>query len=355
MQLRQQLEQLQAKLAGKDAEVEAAREAGAEGVNAQQTIATAVRAAEQASAQRLAEEAKKHTKAETELRSKLEEASAKVEAAKKRYTSLSEKFAQREDVIVELRARMDEYERGVHGLREEVQEKERFKALHEQRCDEVKKMMLERNRREAMLQELTNEATWLREQCEIKPGDPKYMDLGKLELKSQIELQQMKSTIVAQEDEIEKLEKERTQLLKKLRVKALERGERAAKEGVPVERLAALEEVAADLDDDPDFEGETRVGSGRLASARSTAEALAAQQAAFTHAAISMSFANEKNIEVLRQKGSALQAEVERKGRHSRRRRRPSASWSVRRRRCSKTADGSRNRTAPCARSWQRA
>ena len=41
-------------------------------------------------------------------------------------------------MIVELRARMDEYERGVHGLREEVQEKERFKALHEQRSEEVR-------------------------------------------------------------------------------------------------------------------------------------------------------------------------------------------------------------------------
>ena len=33
------------------------------------------------------------------------------------------------------------YERGVHGLREEVQEKERFKALHEERCDEVKRLV----------------------------------------------------------------------------------------------------------------------------------------------------------------------------------------------------------------------
>ena len=69
--------------------------------------------------------------------------------------------------------------------------------------------------------------------------------------------------MVAQEDEIDKLEKERTQLLKRLRVKALERGERAAKKGMPVEQLAALEELAAELDTDPDFEGE-RVGAARL-------------------------------------------------------------------------------------------
>ena len=190
-QLRQELEALQAKLATKDAEVEAARKGEAEGSDRVQSIQAAVRAAEEAGAQRLAEERKKHSKVESELTAKLEEQSKQLDGSKKRYTSLSEKFTQREDVIVELRARMDEYERGVHGLREEVQEKERFKALHESRCEEVKKLTFERNRREAMLQELTAEATWLREQCQVKPGDPKYMDLSQLQLASQIELQRI--------------------------------------------------------------------------------------------------------------------------------------------------------------------
>lgn len=56
-------------------------------------------------------------------------------------------------------------------------------------------MVSERNRRESELAELAQEATWLREQCEIKPGDPQYMDLSKLRLKSQIELQQLKAQV----------------------------------------------------------------------------------------------------------------------------------------------------------------
>ena len=112
---------------------------------------------EAAGAQKLAEESKKYAKLEAELSAKLEDASGKLDATRKRHISLSEKFAQREDVIVELRARMDEYERGVHGLREEVQEKERFKALHEQRSAEVRKMTSERNRREATLGHLRDE------------------------------------------------------------------------------------------------------------------------------------------------------------------------------------------------------
>ena len=67
-------------------------------------------------------------------------------------------------------------------------------------------------------------------------------------------LEQLKSQVMAQEDELQALERERTMLLKRLRVRALERGERAATAGVSVEKLAALEEVEANLEEDPDFE-----------------------------------------------------------------------------------------------------
>ena len=136
--LRAELESLQGRLAAKDDELDSVRTAEREAGRDAQSIAAAVRAAEGAGAQKLAEEQKKHSKAESELTAKAADAASKLDAAKKRYTSLSEKFAQREDVIVELRARMDEYERGVHGLREEVQEKERFKALHDQRSEEAR-------------------------------------------------------------------------------------------------------------------------------------------------------------------------------------------------------------------------
>ena len=112
---------------------------------------------------------------------------------KRRYQALSEKFARREDIIVELRARMADYESGVHGLREEVQEKERFKALHEERSNEVQRMVSDRNTREGQLRELAEEITWLRERCEIKPGDTQYMDLGQLRLKGQVEVEQLRA------------------------------------------------------------------------------------------------------------------------------------------------------------------
>ena len=49
-----------------------------------------------------------------------EEAATSLEAVRAKYATLGEKFTQREDIIVELRARMGEYETGVYGLREAV-------------------------------------------------------------------------------------------------------------------------------------------------------------------------------------------------------------------------------------------
>jgi hypothetical protein len=198
---------------------------------------------------------------------------------------------------------MDEYERGVHGLREEVQEKERFKALHEERSNEVRKMTSERNRRESQLSELAQEVEWRRKESPVQPGDPQYMDISTLKLQSQIEVEQLRAQVMEFEDEIHSLEKERTVLLKRLRTRAVERGERAAREGISVEKLTAMEELAAELDDDPDF-SELGVGAARL---RKSADSASQQQAAFTQQAISASFAAVSSVDELRRRGTVLQ------------------------------------------------
>ena len=215
-------------------------------------VTLAVRQAESAAAVRALEENRRAANVERELTEKLQDSLMELDGVQKRYMSLSEKFAQREDVIVELRARMDDYECGVHGLREEVQEKEKMKALHDQRSEEVRQLVAERNRRESELSELAQETTWLREQCSIKPGDPKFMDLSELRLQSQIEVEKLKAQVMQYEGELHALERERTLLLKKLRVKALDRGERAARQQLSVEKLATLEEMS-DLGSDQDI------------------------------------------------------------------------------------------------------
>ena len=248
---RAEIATLQQYLVDKDLEIDALKGDAGEGPERQELVAVAVRQAESAAAVKALEESRIAANVERELNEKLHDTLMKLDGVQKRYTSLSEKFAQREDVIVELRTRMDEYECGVHGLREEVQEKEKLKTLHDQRSEEVRRLVGERNRRESQLAELAQETTWLREQCSIKPGDPKFMDLSELRLQSQIEVEKLKSQVIEYEEELQNLEKERTLMLKKLRVKALDRGERAAREQLSVEKLATLEEMS-DLVSDPD-------------------------------------------------------------------------------------------------------
>ena len=60
-------------------------------------------------------------------------------------------------MIVELRARMNEYEVGVYGLREAVQESERFKSLVASRDEEVKEKVRAINERERQLEDLKEE------------------------------------------------------------------------------------------------------------------------------------------------------------------------------------------------------
>ena len=89
---------------------------------------------------------------------------------------------------------------------------------------------------------------WLRERAGIKEGDDTGMDLADLKLQGHVETQRLRATVQQYEEEILYLEKDRERLNKKLRVKALERGQRAAQLGVSVEKLTALEEIDAELD-----------------------------------------------------------------------------------------------------------
>ena len=180
-----------------------------------------------------------------------------------------------------------------------------MKALHELRSEEVKALMKKLNRREKELQDLALEIEELRDLAGISPDDPTKLDLSKLELQSQIEIKTLRSQVLEYEDELQALEKERTLLLKKLRVRALERGERAAKEGMDVEKLAALEEIAADLDTDPDF-SDQRVAAARLRPQTTPAQAAAAADLS----AATASFVNITSVPVLQQRAAALQVEV---------------------------------------------
>ncbi|EOD09036.1 hypothetical protein EMIHUDRAFT_452946 [Emiliania huxleyi CCMP1516] len=197
-------------------------------------------------------------KAEVRSRGRaLEEKDAALRQAEARAQAAAEgsALAAREDVIVELRARMAEYEVGVYGLREAAQETERVKGTLAARDEEVRALMAQRNTREGQLADLAEEVAWLRQKAGVEEGAGTGVDLSQLRLKHQVELEKLRAANMGLEEELSELEEERLRLKKQLRVKALGRGERAALLEVPVEKLAALEEMASALDQDPDFEG----------------------------------------------------------------------------------------------------
>ena len=264
VRLRDHVSDLQQKLAEKQAEVQAAKESAGDPKALGAATAAAVAKAESAAAEAQQEAERRAAKQLEAAQAAHEKQKVQLVEEKKKYKSLGEKFAQREDVIVELRARMNEYEVGVYGLREAVQEVERHKTVVAARDAEIKRLIQERNRREEQLEDLKEETKWLRSRLPAgAASEDAMMDLSKLRLKSQVEVEQLKAQVLQYEEEVGSLESERLKLKKELRVKALRRGERAAHLEMSVEKLQALEEMEAGLDDDPDF-ADDAVGAGRV-------------------------------------------------------------------------------------------
>lgn len=321
--MREALEELQRRLEDAQAEARSARGEAGDVREVEARAADKLTSAEAAAAEHLAA-ARAHARAELDRAvARVEEGRAELARQKSREAALGEKLAQREDVIVELRARMGEYEVGVFGLREAVQEAERLRNSLQARDDEVARMTRERNARESQLHDLADEVTWLRERAGISSagaaaggeagggaggetggtgacggGSSTGMDLSKLRLRSQMEMERLRSANAALESEVDELEEERLKLKKALRVKALGRGDRAAVLQMSVEKLTALEEMQAGLHDDPDFEHD-RVGPRRLRPAPAAGGA--------ARAAVDSSAPGEQG---LRERGGAVQPEL---------------------------------------------
>ena len=117
------------------------------------------------------------------------------------------------------------------------------------------------------------------------------------------------------EEEWGKLEEERVKLKKRLHTKALDQGRRAALLDLSVEKLAALEEIDAQLDEDYDFEGE-RVGAARLLPRSQppppppgTGDATLGGYTGDA-SVLTLEFASMSDVKLLQKRGSQVQAEV---------------------------------------------
>lgn len=157
---------------------------------------------------------------------------------------LTNALAEREREIIELQAKVLKFESGSFGLRDALNDIKSIKAKHslaEKQLDEYSKTI---NDLEMQNADFIEENAALRGELGKEFTSLDVSNFKKLKI---VELEQSKSLILTLKGEIDKLEEERIALKAKLRLKALDRGERAIELGLDAEDLMQIEEYAEKL------------------------------------------------------------------------------------------------------------
>ncbi|KAJ3239734.1 hypothetical protein HDU81_005450 [Chytriomyces hyalinus] len=165
---------------------------------------------------------------------------------------VQKQMEEKETELVDLRQRMDSYERGIFGLRESIREVKQLKLEKNIRDKEIATLAKKINDFEQQVSDFVEENEELRMRLGIKSGTK--IDLSNVQSIKTVELEKAKGLNIALQKEIDTLEQERLKLKDALRLQALSRGERAVAMGLGVEELTAVEEYAAKLrgsDDTP--------------------------------------------------------------------------------------------------------
>ncbi|KAJ3039732.1 hypothetical protein HDV00_011964 [Rhizophlyctis rosea] len=169
----------------------------------------------------------------------------------------------REKELLELREMVERYERGEYGLQEAVREIKEEKLQKRMREKDIVVLTEKTNDLQCQIDELLEENEELRRRLGIDTSIK--IDLSLLRSKRAIELEQAQSLNMELQKEIDRLEEERLQFKKAMRLHALERGGRAAQLGLTAAELAEMEDYAEFLR----TKGKTRRTSGVLLIAMS--------------------------------------------------------------------------------------
>ncbi|KAJ3083752.1 hypothetical protein HK102_000920, partial [Quaeritorhiza haematococci] len=158
---------------------------------------------------------------------------------------VDEQLEEKERELVDLRKRMEQYEKGTYGLKEAVREIKELKLQISIRDKEITTLTKSVNDFEAQVNDFNEENMELRRRLGI--DERTKIDLSNLRIQKHIELEQAKALNITLKREIDKLEEERLSLKARLRLHALERGERAVELGLSAEDLLAVEDYVAKL------------------------------------------------------------------------------------------------------------
>ncbi|KAJ3055080.1 hypothetical protein HK097_011570 [Rhizophlyctis rosea] len=156
--------------------------------------------------------------------------------------SVDGQLENKEKELMDLRERMERYERGQYGLQEAVREIKDERLQRKMREKDILASTEKTNDLQAQRDELLEENEELRRRLGIESS--MKIDLTHLRSERARELEKTRSLNMELQREVERLEEERLQFKKAMRLHALERGGRAAELGLTAAQLAEMEDYA---------------------------------------------------------------------------------------------------------------
>ncbi|KAJ3204190.1 hypothetical protein HDU67_009732 [Dinochytrium kinnereticum] len=159
--------------------------------------------------------------------------------------TLKIQIEEKERENMEMKDRLDAYERGVFGLKEAIKEVKDLKLQRSIRDKEIAALTKQINDFEAQVSDMVDENAELRKRLGM--NEDTKLDVSNIKSNKTVELQRLKALNATLQKEVESLEDERIKLKSRLRNEAALTGDRAVSMGLNAEELIAVEEYASRL------------------------------------------------------------------------------------------------------------
>ena len=159
-----------------------------------------------------------------------------------RLNTMEVALGEKENELIELRHRLELFEKGMYGLQDALTEINDLKVQKSIRDSNIVELTKQLNEASRLAQDTFDENQAFRKKLGMSDVDT--VNLGPIHRQRDLEFQQTKAMNIAYRAEIDRLEEERLHLKSQVRLRALEKGERAVQLGLTSDDLAAVEDFA---------------------------------------------------------------------------------------------------------------
>ncbi|XP_033101363.1 centrosomal protein of 290 kDa-like isoform X2 [Anneissia japonica] len=180
-----------------------------------------------------------------QMRDTLRTQEDEVKSADDRTRHAEQDAREKDQQLNEALARMREYESGEYGLAEAVQEIKECKRQISVRDRNIEELTQHTNKLEMQMNDQMEENEDLRERLGLDPKEP--VDLSDFRKNRAVVQQQDRAMNQVLMKEVERLEEERLNLKKQIRILAAQRGQRAVALGLTADEMVAIDEFTEDL------------------------------------------------------------------------------------------------------------